>query len=122
MVIQTTYSEAREHLAAYMDRATEDREKVIIRRRGRPDVALIAADELASLEETAYLLRSPENARRLFEGLGQAVRGEGVVATAADLDALEAEIGALAQSGSGGIPPTLERLIRQATGRGSPGA
>ena len=71
-MIQTSYSEARERLASLMDKATEDRETVIIKRRGHPDVALIAADELAGLEETAHLLRSPANAVRLFEGLAQA--------------------------------------------------
>jgi antitoxin YefM len=78
-MIQTSYSEARERLASLMDKATEDRETVIIKRRGHPDVALIAADELAGLEETAHLLRSPANAVRLFEGLAQAARGEGMV-------------------------------------------
>lgn len=91
-MIQTTYSEARARLAALIDRVTQDREKVIIKRRGRPDVALIAADELAGLEETAYLLRSPENARRLFEGIGRAQRGEGVVVSDAALATLRREI------------------------------
>jgi antitoxin YefM len=72
-MIQTSYSEARERLASLMDKATDDRETVIIKRRGHPDVALIAADELAGLEETAHLLRSPANAVRLFEGLARAV-------------------------------------------------
>jgi antitoxin YefM len=78
-MIQTSYSEARERLASLMDKATEDRETVIIKRRGHPDVALIAADELAGLEETVHLLRSPANAVRLFDGLAQAARGDGVV-------------------------------------------
>ena len=52
-MVQTTYSEARAKLAELWDRVTQDRETVIIKRRGAPDVALIAADELASLKETA---------------------------------------------------------------------
>jgi antitoxin YefM len=48
------------------------REPVIIRRRNADDVALIAADELASLQETAHLLRSPKNARRLLAALVRA--------------------------------------------------
>lgn len=92
-MIQTTYSKAREHLAFLLDRVTHDREKVIIKRRGHPDVALIAADELAGLEETAYLLRSPENARRLFEGIARAKRGEGVVVSDEALAILKREIG-----------------------------
>lgn len=91
-MIQTSYSKAREQLASLLDRVTEDREKVIITRRGRPDVALIAADELSSLEETAYLLRSPANARRLFDSLAAADRGEGVVVSDEALAVLKREI------------------------------
>ncbi|MBI3964721.1 MAG: type II toxin-antitoxin system Phd/YefM family antitoxin [Chloroflexi bacterium] len=91
-MIQTTYSRARAQLASLLDRVTQNREKVIIRRRGQPDVALIAADELAGLEETAYLLRSPENARRLFEGLARAERNEGVVVGDVALATLKREI------------------------------
>jgi antitoxin YefM len=53
----------------------EDRETVIIKRRGHADVALVAADELASLEETAHLLRSPRNASRLLTALNRALEG-----------------------------------------------
>jgi len=49
-----------------------------MRRRGAEDVALIAADELASLLETSHLLRSPRNAERLLTALARARRGEGV--------------------------------------------
>lgn len=73
VAIKTTYSEARARLASLLDTATDDRETVIISRRGRPDVALIAADELAGLLETAHLLRSPENARRLLTALHRAL-------------------------------------------------
>lgn len=69
MSIQTTYSKARECFAQLLDEATHNRESIIIRRRGKEDVALIAASELASLEETAHLLRSPENAKRLLTAL-----------------------------------------------------
>ena len=73
MTVKTTYTEARGNLAKLCDRATEDRETVIITRRGAQDVALIAADELASLEETAHLLRSPKNAARLLTALNRAL-------------------------------------------------
>src|SRR5690242_16149253 len=56
VAIQTTYTEARARLAELCDRAIDDRETVIISRRGSADVALIAADELSSLLETAHLL------------------------------------------------------------------
>ncbi len=69
MTIQTTYTQARAQLAALLDQVTDDREIVIIQRRGSADVALIAADELAGLLETAHLLRSPANAERLLTAL-----------------------------------------------------
>ena len=62
MAIDTTYTEARANLAKLLDRVTNDQEVVFIRRRGREKVALVAADELESLMETAHLLRSPRNA------------------------------------------------------------
>ena len=65
MIYETTYSNARAHLASLMDQVTDTREPILIRRRGAEPVALVAADELAGWMETAYLLRSPRNAQRL---------------------------------------------------------
>jgi antitoxin YefM len=73
MAIQTSYTEARSNLARLCNQVTEDRETVIITRRGAADVALIAADELVSLQETAHLLRSPRNAARLLAALNRAL-------------------------------------------------
>ena len=72
MATHTTYSNARANLAALLDQVATDREIVIINRRGAEDVALVAAKELSSLVETAHLLRSPENARRLLKALHRA--------------------------------------------------
>lgn len=72
MAIQTTYSNARENLASLLEQVTDDREIVIINRRGYEDVALVAASELSSLLETAHLLRSPKNAQRLLTALRRA--------------------------------------------------
>jgi len=72
MSIETTYSQAREQLKSLMDRAVDDREVVFVRRRSGGDVALIAADELESLLETAHLLRSSKNAARLLAALSRA--------------------------------------------------
>ena len=72
MTIETTYSQAREQLKSLMDRAVEDREVIVVRRRTGGDVALIAADELESLVETAHLLRSEKNAERLLSALSRA--------------------------------------------------
>jgi len=71
MPTETSYTELRENLASYLDRVVDDREVVVVKRRGARDVAIIAADELAGLEETAYLLRSPANARRLAQALAE---------------------------------------------------
>lgn len=83
--MQTTYTEARANLARLCDRVTQDRETVIITRRGADAVAMIAADELASLEQTAHLLRSPKNAARLLAALERALRREGRAKTVAEL-------------------------------------
>jgi len=77
MPTETSYTELRQNLASYLDRVVDDREVVVVKRRGARDVAIIAADELAGLEETAYLLRSPANARRLLESLRELDRGKG---------------------------------------------
>lgn len=79
MTITTNYTQARMNLAHLLDRVTKDREVVIIERRGEEEVAVIAASELASLTETAYLLRSPKNAERLLTALGRALKNEGKV-------------------------------------------
>ncbi|MBP7228057.1 MAG: type II toxin-antitoxin system Phd/YefM family antitoxin [Longilinea sp.] len=76
MTIQTTYTQARAGLANLLDQVTHNREVVIIQRRGEEEVALIAASELQSLMETAYLLRSPANAERLLAALGRALKNE----------------------------------------------
>jgi antitoxin YefM len=85
MPVETTYTALREKLASYLDQVTDDREVVIVRRRGARDVAIIPADELSSLMETAYLLRSPKNAERLFEAMRELDRGEGQVMTVEEL-------------------------------------
>lgn len=72
MTIETTYSQAREQLKSLMDRAVDDREVIVVRRRSGGDVAMIAADELESLIETAHLLRSARNAERLLTALARA--------------------------------------------------
>jgi antitoxin YefM len=74
MAVETTYTEARQSLARLLDRVSNDREVVFIRRRGREKVALVAADELSSLMETAHLLRSPKNAARLLNALRRALK------------------------------------------------
>ena len=81
MATETTYSKLRENLSSVLDQVVDDQEVVIVRRKKGKDVALVPASELASLTETAYLLRSPENARRLLAAIRRAERGEGKVMT-----------------------------------------
>ena len=76
-MVQTTYSNARANLAGLCDKVTENREIVLIRRRKGGSIAMIEADELESLMETAHLLRSPKNAERLFTALERALKRKG---------------------------------------------
>ena len=73
---ETTYTNLRESLASMLDRVADDREIVIVRRRGERKVAMVPADELMGLLETAHLLRSPRNAQRLLTALRRAVAGK----------------------------------------------
>ena len=90
MAIETTYTSLRDRLASVLDRVVEDQEVVIVRRKGARDVALIPAAELASLMETAHLLRSPRNAQRLLNALRRAGGRRGKPES---LDKLRAEMG-----------------------------
>ena len=65
----TTYSAARERLASLIEDVIATREVALITRRGFEPVAIIPAEELVGLLETAHLLRSPKNARRLLKAL-----------------------------------------------------
>ena len=72
MPTEISYTHARANLAALCEEAISTREPIIIHRRGGEDVALVAADELRGLMETAHLLRSPKNAERLLNALARA--------------------------------------------------
>ena len=72
MATVTTYTQARAELASLCAEVASTREPVIIRRRNAEDVALVSADELVSLIETAHLLRSPKNAQRLLAAISRA--------------------------------------------------
>jgi antitoxin YefM len=87
-----TYSRARAHFAEIWNELENTRDMTVIRRRGHEDMVLIPADELSSLRETAYLLRSPANAERLLSALNSARRGKG---RRIALDALRKELGVM---------------------------
>lgn len=81
MPTDTTYTRLRENLASVLDEVIDQQEIVIVRRKASRDVALIPASELAGLVETAHLLRSPRNARRLLTALRRAERGKATPTT-----------------------------------------
>jgi antitoxin YefM len=87
---QVSYSYARQNFAEVLTEAADSQEPVIISRRGHEDIALLPASELRSLEETAHLLRSPANARRLLAALNRALSEGG---RPESLDALRSEFG-----------------------------
>ena len=72
MPTSTTYTNARANFAKLCNQVAATREPVLIRRRGAEDVALVSAEELAGIMETAHLLRSPKNAQRLLTVLTRA--------------------------------------------------
>lgn len=71
-----TYTAARENLASTMDRVCEDRNPLIITRKRNQSVVMISLDDYESLEETAYLLRSPVNAKRLIDSVEAFEKGD----------------------------------------------
>ena len=74
---ETTYTNLRQSLASVLDRVANNREVVIVVRKGEKKVAMVPADELAGLIETAHLLRSPKNAQRLLAALRRATGRKG---------------------------------------------
>lgn len=70
-----TYTAARERLASTIDRVCNDRDPVIITRKRNQSVVMISLEDYEALEETAYLLRSPANAKRLISALENLEKG-----------------------------------------------
>lgn len=73
-----TYSSARANLASTMDRVCNDHEALIITRNGEQSVVMLSLEDYNALEETAYLLRNPTNAKRLLSAIGQLNAGKGM--------------------------------------------
>lgn len=74
-----TYTNARANLAETMNRVCEQREPLIITRNGEQAVVMMSLEEFNALEETAHLLRSPKNARRLLAATQALDAGKGKV-------------------------------------------
>ncbi|MDH1624091.1 YoeB-YefM toxin-antitoxin system antitoxin YefM [Stutzerimonas stutzeri] len=73
-----SYTEARQNLSATMVQTVEDRTPTLITRQSGEACVLMSLEEYNALEETAYLLRSPANARRLMDSIDSLKRGQGV--------------------------------------------
>jgi antitoxin YefM len=90
MATRATYSRARANFAKIWNEVENSREPAILERRGHETMALLPADELSSLQETAHLLRSPKNAARLLAALARSQREE---RTPVELETLMKEVG-----------------------------
>jgi antitoxin YefM len=72
-----TYTNARQNLAKTMEKVCQDHSPVIITRKKNDSVVIMSLEDYKALEETAYLLRSPKNMRRLIESISQLENGNG---------------------------------------------
>lgn len=79
-----TYSESRANYAEVLNSVTDDREEVVITRAGHEPVVIVSLEDYESLKETAYLLRSPANARRLLASIEELENGGGTARELAD--------------------------------------
>jgi antitoxin YefM len=72
-----TYSEVRSKLAETMEKVCDDHAPIIITRKNSRPVVMMSLDDYEAIEETAHLLRSPKNARRLLESVTELNSGRG---------------------------------------------
>jgi antitoxin YefM len=79
-----SYTAARANLARTMEKVCEDHAPVIITRKSESPVVMISLEDYQAMEETAYLLRSPANARRLLESIAELESGNGTVRALAE--------------------------------------
>jgi antitoxin YefM len=86
--------------AELLENATSNLEPIVITRRGGEDVVLVAATEYESLRETAYLLRSPRNAERLYDAIDEAKTGGGKRMSSEEFDAFIGDLDAKAKTTS----------------------
>jgi antitoxin YefM len=80
-----TYTAARENLAETMNKVCDNHDPVIITRNRSQAVVMMSLEDYSSMEETAYLTRSPKNAQRLLEGIRSLEAGKGVKKKLSDL-------------------------------------
>ena len=75
-MIHVSYTDLRKNLAAYMDRANDDRDAIVVTRQGKEPVVMMAASEFEGWMETVRLLSNPRNAQRLIESIADADAGK----------------------------------------------
>lgn len=80
-----SYTESRARYAEVLDSVVDDREEVVITRAGHEPVVIVSLADFESLRETAYLMRSPANARRLLDAMERLESGEGEAHELVDL-------------------------------------
>lgn len=81
-----SYTESRRRYAEVLDSVVDDREEVVITRAGHDPVVIVSLDDFESLRETAHLMRSPANARRLFDAMERLESGAGEAHELIDID------------------------------------
>lgn len=83
-----SYTRLRGNLSEVMDRVVDDHDAIIVTRKNEPGVVIISLEDYESLQETAYLTRSPANAKRLIEAIDQLRMGNLYVHSLNDVDEL----------------------------------
>lgn len=73
-----SYTAARSNLAKTMEQVCDDHAPIAITRKGEGAVVMMSMEDYQALEETAYLLRSPKNTRRLIESIAELENGKGI--------------------------------------------
>lgn len=89
-MIKLSYSAAKASFASLWDRIIDEQEMVVLQRKGKEDIVMMPASEARSLLETAHVLGTPANARRLFASIDRAEKGE---VLPVDLDELRQRYG-----------------------------
>jgi len=82
-----SYTESRARYAEVLDSVINDREEIVITRAGHEPVVIVSLADFESLRETAYLMRSPANARRLLDAMERLESGAGETRDLVDADA-----------------------------------
>ena len=72
-----TYTQARANLAKTIDSVCDNHDAIIITKKNDRSVVMLSLEDYQALEETSYLLRSPNNARRLLDSINELDAGKG---------------------------------------------